>query len=373
MKSNLLAATAASFMLFGASVAFASDTVTLSNPQLRMSGPDYIVSYRLTSTEPVIGDVYNRITLIDEKGDQVLTETTTFLVYPLRPSPGTMIIDPIPLPRDLSGTFKVRTDAVNGAGLLLASADLGSVTLKAESAPSASLSSCSVTNGDVLAGVCTVTGAVTPKMLVSMKVYRDASPVAYFEATSTVQKGTATFKFGALPGAGRYTAVAQIMDGDALVGLPRVSTVTLDGRTAHITSVTTDRADYGRGSAAHVAATVSSSGFGKGELFADASLAAGDASCGTSGQAEVTGDTLLLDVPVGAPCAAPTITVRLLDSKGAVVDSFSIHAFSGAAGKGSSNSMLAFVVVGAAILGIAASIRLLRRRRVPPAPSMPAF
>lgn len=327
----------------------------------KISLVNYDFTFSFRSSALINQEAYYRILLKDENQKTVFSQGFPNKVDigagESKPITGTFIV-----PQDFKGLYSVFIQITNAKGLALATDNAGQIELSGGKTVM-SIKSCEIEGGNTKSTIenintsCLTSGSVTKNTTMFTTVYYGgmASPSA--QVKSKIVSGKATFIIPARSEGGEYQVISQLYDAGRPMSSPIFSSFTVEGQSAKIINVTTDRGSYLKEEMAKISVIIRTVNIPTGELFARAQIKNKDGSiCGELSPTIVKSiDSFTLLVPITQKCSLPSVIVSVQDKAGKVLDTLTTSIVVEASGEKeqpvkSSNINLMYVGVGIATL-----------------------
>ena len=289
---------------------------------------NYVFSFTLKSFDLIDQEAYYRAILKDKNNKVVFLQSFPTKVV-VGAGESKLVSDTLIVPQDFKGTFSVSIQVTNAKGLPLATANAGEITLTG-SASIMSIKNCTIsgdsskTSSDTITGVCDITGKTTKNTSLYTTVYYGGMAVPSVQVKAKVAGDKATFSIPPRTDAGSYQVVSQLYDAGTPMSSPIFNRFVVEGQTAKIISIKTDKGLYKKEEIANVTVALQTYNVRSGDLLVAVKLEDEDKDICGSLPATIlkNGNTFTLEVPITQKCSLPSVTVTITDKTGKVLDTY---------------------------------------------------
>jgi hypothetical protein len=342
----------------------------------KSSGLTYTLSFELRSSDLIDQEAYYRLIVEDTKKKVVFVQSFPDKVS-LKAGETVSVSSPFVLPQDLEGDYNLSVQVTNPAGLPLAKAPLGKLTLVANKDAAIRIKDCTLLGGDKqglnkpISVTCSLDGKIDKYGALVSTLYYGSTAAPATQVSTPIDAKSETFTISPRTEAGTYQLVTQVYQAGIPISIPSVKTFLIDGQSVQISNIIADKGEYKFGEKAKLAVAFNAFNFKKGELFASAKVQTREnVVCGEASNVEVLSrGAMLIEVPINsqAGCALPTLIVTFTDKAGMILDTKTVNVVAGESkvkettATATDNRMLYASVALLAILGIVVGLVAMRR------------
>lgn len=301
--------------------------VNLYGAKLQKAGlVNYTFSFTLKSADLIDQEAYYRILLRDKDGQVVFLQNfPNKVVVPAGES--SFVNGVFITPQDFKGVYSVYIQVTNDKGLPLATVATGEITLSGGKTVMG-IKSCSLTGSatkttsDAISGSCMITGKTTNNTFLYTTVYYGTMASPSTQLKSKIVSGKSDFTIPPRTEPGTYQVVSQLYDAGSPMSSPIFSIFRVDGQSAKITTIKTDKGTYSKDEVAKLAISLKTVNINSGDISIVAKLETQDKNiCGEFKASTIKNTSAFtLDIPVIRKCAFPAVTVTISDKAGKVLD-----------------------------------------------------